>query len=439
MVKNVGSQKGTVVAWDSQTGARVTGDAANITAKINIDDAGLTSTDDENPTEGESGHYAFDLLTAETNGNKLELVPVSSTANVECVGLPAVVYTRPANFSSLSIEADGDLTKVNSLDGHTAQTGDSFVKVDTIHSRQDSMVELFGGDFRLTANALAEAPTESTEVAAIKTVVDRIETDTTAIETKVDVIDGFVDTEIAAIKTVVDTISTNVTTIDDLVDTEVAAIKTVVDRIETDTTSIEAKVDTVDTVVDRIETDTTSIETKVDTVSTNLTTVDDFVDTEIAAIKLVTDKLDDTVEDNAGTFRFTTSALAQAPSTSGSVTISQQPVPESRTWQLRRGSTGALVSGGSIKGIQVGEDVLFAIDFQADMPLGSWVQSVSSIAIQTGTAGGVTFGTAGTSGPQAKVKIAGVTAGSYTIRCKVTYADSLESVEGDVELKVVAA
>ena len=418
MFKNVGSQKWTVVAWDSQTGARVTGDAANITAKINIDDAGLTSTDDENPTEGESGHYAFDLLTAETNGNKLELVPVSSTANVECVGLPAVVYTRPANFSSLSIEADGDLTKVNSLDGHTAQTGDSFVKVDTIHSRQDSMVELFGGDFRLTANALAEAPTESTEVAAIKTVVDRIETDTTAIETKVDVIDGFVDTEIAAIKTVVDTISTNVTTIDDLVDTEVAAIKTVVDRIETDTTSIE---------------------TKVDTVSTNLTTVDDFVDTEIAAIKLVTDKLDDTVEDNAGTFRFTTSALAQAPSTSGSVTISQQPVPESRTWQLRRGSTGALVSGGSIKGIQVGEDVLFAIDFQADMPLGSWVQSVSSIAIQTGTAGGVTFGTAGTSGPQAKVKIAGVTAGSYTIRCKVTYADSLESVEGDVELKVVAA
>ena len=418
MFKNVGSQKWTVVAWDSQTGARVTGDAANITAKINIDDAGLTSTDDENPTEGESGHYAFDLLTAETNGNKLELVPVSSTANVECVGLPAVVYTRPANFSSLSIEADGDLTKVNSLDGHTAQTGDSFVKVDTIHSRQDSMVELFGGDFRLTANALAEAPTESTEVAAIKTVVDRIETDTTAIETKVDVIDGFVDTEIAAIKTVVDTISTNVTTIDDLVATEVAAIKTVVDRIETDTTSIE---------------------TKVDTVSTNLTTVDDFVDTEIAAIKLVTDKLDDTVEDNAGTFRFTTSALAQAPSTSGSVTISQQPVPESRTWQLRRGSTGALVSGGSIKGIQVGEDVLFAIDFQADMPLGSWVQSVSSIAIQTGTAGGVTFGTAGTSGPQAKVKIAGVTAGSYTIRCKVTYADSLESVEGDVELKVVAA
>ena len=97
------------------------------------------------------------------------------------------------------------------------------------------------------------------------------------------------------------------------------------------------------------------------------------------------------------------------------------------------------VAGGSIKGIQVGEDVLFAIDFQADMPLGSWVQSVSSIAIQTGTAGGVTFGTAGTSGPQAKVKIAGVTAGNYTIRCKVTYADSLESVEGDVELKVVAA
>lgn len=32
----------------------------------------------------------------------------------------------PTNFSSLGIEADGDLTKVNTLDGHTAQTGDSY-------------------------------------------------------------------------------------------------------------------------------------------------------------------------------------------------------------------------------------------------------------------------------------------------------------------------
>ena len=52
-------------------------------------------------------------------------------------------------------------------------------------------------------------------------------------------------------------------------DPQLTTIDTVVDRIEADTTSIETKVDTVDTVVDRIEVDTTSIETKVDTVNTN--------------------------------------------------------------------------------------------------------------------------------------------------------------------------
>lgn len=36
------------------------------------------------------------------------------------------VSVTPANFGSLGIESDGDLTKVDSLDGHTAQTGDSY-------------------------------------------------------------------------------------------------------------------------------------------------------------------------------------------------------------------------------------------------------------------------------------------------------------------------
>jgi hypothetical protein len=35
----------------------------------------------------------------------------------------------PSNFSELGIESDGDLTKVNALDGHTAQTGDAYAVV----------------------------------------------------------------------------------------------------------------------------------------------------------------------------------------------------------------------------------------------------------------------------------------------------------------------
>ncbi len=35
----------------------------------------------------------------------------------------------PTNFSALGIESDGDITKVNALDGHTAQTGDSYARL----------------------------------------------------------------------------------------------------------------------------------------------------------------------------------------------------------------------------------------------------------------------------------------------------------------------
>lgn len=45
----------------------------------------------------------------------------------------------------------------------------------------------------------------------------------------------------------------------------------------------------------------------------NLAIVAGYLDTEIAAIKAVTDKVDDTLEDDAGTYRFTTNALEQAP------------------------------------------------------------------------------------------------------------------------------
>lgn len=48
-----------------------------------------------------------------------------------------------------------------------------------------------------------------------------------------------------------------------------------------------------------------------------LSTVAGYLDTEIAAIMAVTDKLDDTLEDNGGTYRFTINALAQAPSGGG--------------------------------------------------------------------------------------------------------------------------
>lgn len=135
--KNVASQKWRVFAFADaghaslDAGEPVTGDAANITAKIAIDWGTATATNDVNPTEVEDGYYVFDLTQAETNGNVLDIYPQSSTAGVQVVGVPGTVFTVPNNFQTLGIESDGDLTKVNTLEGHTAQTGDSYALVNS--------------------------------------------------------------------------------------------------------------------------------------------------------------------------------------------------------------------------------------------------------------------------------------------------------------------
>lgn len=129
MQKNVSGQKWLVFAFDRTDNTPVTGDAANITAKIRKDYGTATATNDTNPTEIEDGYYEFDLTQAESNADVLDLLPESSTADVQVIGCPARIFTGPPNWSLLGIESDGDLTKVNALDGHTAQTGDSYARL----------------------------------------------------------------------------------------------------------------------------------------------------------------------------------------------------------------------------------------------------------------------------------------------------------------------
>jgi hypothetical protein len=95
LLKNTASQKWRVYAFNATTGAPVTGDAANITAKIDKDWAGVAAVTDTNPTETEDGYYLFDLTQAETNANWLDLYPDSSTADVVVVGVPGSMGTIP--------------------------------------------------------------------------------------------------------------------------------------------------------------------------------------------------------------------------------------------------------------------------------------------------------------------------------------------------------
>jgi hypothetical protein len=133
-----------------------------------------------------------------------------------------------------------------------------------------------------------------------------------------------------------------------------------------------------------------------------------------------------------------TSAIAAL--TAGSISIAPNlvPVPAARTWTLVQGSTGLV--GDRTIGIRAGETKTFAIDFKNDLSANGLLTAFSSIAITTGTAGGVTFDTSddGVNRTKAVIQMTGVTAGTYTLTATVTYDDSDGSgtAKGVVTLKV---
>jgi len=163
-----------------------------------------------------------------------------------------------------------------------------------------------------------------TEVAAIKAVTDAlpdagalttINTNINTINTNVGDAAAHTLTSLVAklgndtstLKARLDAIDTALTTIDDYVDTEVAAIKAVTDaipdagalttintNINTANTNIgDASAHTLTSLVAKFGNDTATLKARLDAIDTALTTIDDYVDTEIAAIKAVTDALPD--------------------------------------------------------------------------------------------------------------------------------------------------
>jgi hypothetical protein len=92
MYRNL-AQPWVVFAFDETDGTVVTGDAANIDAKVSKDGATASALADLAPVELESGYYQFDLTAGETNAHMLTLIPVSATTNVQVVGVPGTVFT----------------------------------------------------------------------------------------------------------------------------------------------------------------------------------------------------------------------------------------------------------------------------------------------------------------------------------------------------------
>ena len=197
--------------------------------------------------------------------------------------------------------------------------------ISAITDKLDTALELDGAVYRYTVNALEQAPSggggsadwTSDERTAIRAILGIPGSGTTPADPSAGILD---------------TIRDSVLTVDDFLDTEVAAIKAKTDTIPNWPANFAAlDIDgSGQVVVGGMDADVigasqlsslaiAEIQNGLATAAA-LTVVDDFLDTEVAAIKAVTDKLDTALELDGAVYRYTVNALEQAPSGGGGST-----------------------------------------------------------------------------------------------------------------------
>jgi len=251
--KNIASQKWRVFAFDITTGAAKTGDAANISAKIGKDFAAAVATNDVAPTEVEDGFYDFDLTQAESNANVLDLLPESSTANIQVIGVPGRVFTRIIqtgdSFGRLGAPAGASIAAdlvviddfVDDIEGVTGNLPDG--------GQLNDLAIILVDTANMQPKLGTPAADLAADIAAMKVDTAAVLVDTADMQPKLGTPAADLAADVAAVK--VDTAATLVDTADiqpkigtpaaDLA-ADVAAVKTVVDSVETDTQDIQGRI-----------------------------------------------------------------------------------------------------------------------------------------------------------------------------------------------------
>lgn len=113
LFKNTAGQSVLLFAFNRTTNVPVTGDAANITATVSIDEAAPGGTTTANPTETSGGYYLLPLTQAETNGDTLDFVPASGTSDVQVIVWQTSRYTQPQYMPDLKLTAAGAVSQVD--------------------------------------------------------------------------------------------------------------------------------------------------------------------------------------------------------------------------------------------------------------------------------------------------------------------------------------
>ncbi|MBE7413831.1 MAG: hypothetical protein HS130_00830 [Deltaproteobacteria bacterium] len=198
MEKNVAGQKWIVFAFDRNTNVPQTGDAANITANLRIDGGAASAVTDTNPTELEGGFYAFDLTQEETNGNLIAIIPSSSTTDIQVIGIPAAVYTRPPGFNASVAQTGDSFARLGAPAGASVSADVAAVKGETAAILEDT-AEIGAAGAGLTAlpwNAAWDAEVQSE-------CTDALNAYAPATGAALATVAGYIDTEVQAILDIV--------------------------------------------------------------------------------------------------------------------------------------------------------------------------------------------------------------------------------------------
>jgi len=334
MFKNVASQKVIVFAFDATTNLPKTGDAANLTAYVSKDYGTVTILTDTSATEMDAtnakGYYLFDLSQAETNADTLLFSCKSATANISVIASPATVFTKPPNFTALSVDSNGRLDIIK-VAGTTQTAGDIPAMITTV----DDFVDTEVAAIKAKTDLIPASPAAVGDIPTAAVIADAVwDEDATGHQTQgtfgqaigdpaadATTIYQSVVTDATGTNVAADIIAMKVDTAAILVDTaEIGVAGAGLTAINLPDQTMNITGDITGNLSGSVGSVTGLTASNLDaTISsrasqTSLDTLDDYVDTEVGAIKTQTDKLTFTVanEINANARYINGSATAAA-------------------------------------------------------------------------------------------------------------------------------
>jgi hypothetical protein len=169
---------------------------------------GFSDCTNEATEIGSTGVYYLSLTQSEMNNDYIvvQVKTTSSGAKTQLILLRTMVGD-PLNIGThtsgreLGVESDGDLVKVNTLDGHTAQTGDAYARLGAPAGASVSAdIAAIKSETATIVADTNELQTDLTDGGRLDLLIDSILEDTgTTLPGTLSTLAGYLDTEIAAI------------------------------------------------------------------------------------------------------------------------------------------------------------------------------------------------------------------------------------------------